>query len=282
MRLNQIARQLGVSTEKIISFLKKEDSSVDYKPNTKLTKSALALLKKLVPESQQLQNEKPAPQQATPKTVQEETPADQVKIASEKSAPLTPKTPASTESFPKKIAPYAPSLTKITTLGKIKLPTKKGTPRKRIQRDSSLNSRLSSARPPFKPGGTPFKKPYVRPSSRLSRGGLRKKRKKEKKPLEPAKPEVIKIIPFSTLEEVALLFDVPITTLINIYEDLDIKVSPNQRLEAKLITLVAEELEKDINERMSSGNRYIFSHSFLAVTIFINLHFKFVSGITII
>ncbi|MGB0356897.1 MAG: GTP-binding protein, partial [Cytophagales bacterium] len=257
MRLNQIARKLGVSTDTIVSFLKKQDKSIDYTPNTKLKKTSLALLKKMLPEGKKFLEDESVVQEKTTQAPQKEIEEKKATLRSSLDKPLETKTVKDADTYIKigakatpnlgKIHTYIPSSTGITTLRKIKLPEKKATektPRKRISRIFSTPSKFSNA--PFKPGKKPFEKPSFRRTTFSGRSSHHKKRKEARKTPEQVESSIIKIIAFSTLKEVALLFDVPTTTLIQIYEALDIKVSPNQRLEGKLITLAAEELKKEI------------------------------------
>ena len=257
MRLNQIARKLGVSTDTIIGFLKKKDASVNYKPNTKLTQTSLTLLIQGLPEGKQLQREKSPSFQKASTGMQNKQQA-KVKEATPKPLKAEPRrdpipTPpqASAQAKPLKIPTYTPSPRTFTPIRIIKLPEKKtGTKvlRKRIPK--TVSSAPKFPRSPFKPG-KPGEKPFGRPSFQRPnfpcRGSQRRKKKRTKRHVEELNlPEVIKIVPFSTVKELALLFDMPLTDLVQMYGDLDIKVSPSQRMEAKLITLVAEELDKNI------------------------------------
>lgn len=84
-------------------------------------------------------------------------------------------------------------------------------------------------------------------SSKLREKKLKKKEKKEREKLSPdEKKNIIEVIEFITVSELANLMDVPVSRVITACMELGLMVSINQRLDAETIAIVADEFNYDV------------------------------------
>ncbi|MEM9569720.1 MAG: translation initiation factor IF-2 [Bacteroidota bacterium] len=194
---------------------------------------------------------------STPLKTVLKTPSQPVKpapVTSPKATPpkaVPPKSvPAPSAAPPKKSPLSLPTLPGLNLIGKVKVheneskPVSSQAPRKRISHTPFLTSSTPKASNSF-PKFTKAQPTYKKSSS--SKRPRRKEKTKKTIPDPTAEHAVINITSSVGVKQLAGLLQVSFDKLMQVCTDLGMPVSPHQRLEADMISLIAEELDKKIN-----------------------------------
>lgn len=310
MRLSQVARKLNVGTATIVSHLATQGFEITSKPNAKITPEQYRVLAETFADAAMVQEGKPElvisknyagnarliPQQEAPApekpsrttlTNQRAMRAPRAPdTAGEKST--TPSQTVDTDTAPpqaadlamsstaQEVAPYAPSSTRLTILGKMELAetiSKKTNPivssdlrqartkhpRKRIIKKTSsvAQTRTTSPKPaPRTPSAKTIQEQIKNTLAKLEdapkRAASRTRYRKEKllalarvregellQAQEAAK--TLHVTEFIAASDLASLMDVPVNEVLSTCMALGMTISINQRLDAEAITIIADE-----------------------------------------
>ncbi len=275
MRLSQIARKLGISTENIIEFLQAQGVEIKKNPNVKLTSEQVALIEKHHPKAKSIASKPTTPQLKNPlpskiATVQpiakkaaesprvKELVFEKPKLTQLRKIDFSQKAPRLTTiptPTPKPIRrrsqtptplpkafndlPQKPSLTVVKQL-EWKKPAH-ATPtqgRKRIISSFSKNS----------PQHTPQKALHFKTNYRRKPASRRtyQKKRRFKKSIQEEVNKMLKVTNFIRVTELALLLKVPINEIIDTCKDLSIEITANQHLNGEVVALIAEAFDKQL------------------------------------
>ena len=242
MRLNQIARKLDLSTETIVQYLKQQGITIQGTPNTKITPEQLDLLIQGLPGGKKLSPKK----EDKPKEPSKEQPQAHQDKPQEKVVPAAPSEPALEQQptiAPTKISRVTPSMT-LTKLNMVKVYEKKE-PRKRIPK-TTLPKRKKTIPEKKIAKFIPQRRKVTHAEAAKLRTQYRQRKKIQQSSKQAQSLEVIRVTNFANTQELALLMGVPLQEVTKMCKELGLQISPNQRLDPHVISLIAESLGKNI------------------------------------
>ncbi|MEM9737751.1 MAG: translation initiation factor IF-2 [Bacteroidota bacterium] len=300
MRLNQIARQLNIATESIVTYLAQEGIKITNQPNTKLSAEQASLVgkkfgttnakkvekinsttklssntlstsasPKLVIDEEALKIEPISTnfKQKGTKLVKKKTPPESLPKKNSTTSTSAKKTttppaleelsspPANENPVQEESSPVLPG-PKITVLGEIRMPQRQQAkesskqPKQKRQRTRIIRHFHASSFTRPNIVSTSDKKPTKRKNviNKIKRREYREK--KQEKHATRRKKQVtqplVKVTEFISAHELAPLLDVSVENILDICMNLGMKVSMNQRLNRETITIIAEEINRQV------------------------------------